>query len=40
MDMLALPQKDFLWTDDAPGAGVPQAADERRKAHCAPTSEC
>jgi hypothetical protein len=40
MDMLALPQKDFLWTDDAPGAGVLQAADERRKAHCAPTSEC
>jgi hypothetical protein len=40
MDMLALPQIDFLWTDDAPDAGVPQAADERREAHCAPMSEC
>jgi hypothetical protein len=30
MDMLAVPQMDFLWTDDAPGAGVTQAADEHR----------
>jgi hypothetical protein len=40
MDMLALPQIDFLWMDDAPDAGVPQAADERRETHCPPTSKC